>query len=562
MWRTSDTWRVLATIARYGRPYRRTLRSGLGAAILVVALRLALPWPLRGVLEAVFPPTARAAPVLSSWLPGFGDPVLWFACAYLLLASGVAEMAQRVRMKQYAVAVVHDLRRDAVRGVARTGVQTSSGDLLARIIGDSARIKEGLSGILVHLSQNGLLFVGVTAVFLALHPLLGLVFLVGGLVSIWVGFATVRSVATVADAQRGNEGRFAESLRKALKHGDVAEADDAVDRKSAAGDVRTTRLIAGSAVWVHGVLGITVGAGLWIGALAVRGGDLSPGALFLFIAYALTVHRRVVQVGRQIARSGKVVAAADRIATLVGGGIPQRTGRAEPPSPLHSQLRVEWGARSPAGSEFARTGVDAITIAAGTRVAVLGGPPDTVSRLLAALAGRELDGSISWDGTALTAAALSERVAYLAAAPAFPSGRLWRLLGLESPWLLGDSGRRSLKRVGAWGVVKSSPGRLRARLGSRDLAGGDARALALGAALIGPASMLVLDRPLDGSEAEARRRRTSEILSCAAGRTLVMSMPDPVMLRRFDRVLVIDASAVVFDGTPAAFGITQAGRAG
>ncbi len=566
MWRATDTRRVIAMIARYGRPHRRTLGSGLAAAVLVVAIRLAMPWPLRGVVETIFPSRhhhgRNPQPVLTGWLPGFGDPVLWLAALYLVLAlaSGLAEMMQRVRMKQYAVGVVHDLRRDAVRCVARGGAETSSGDLLARIIGDSARIKEGLSGILVHVSQNGLLFLGIAVVFLVLHPLLGAVFAAGGLASIWIGFVTVPSVATVADAQRSHEGRFAETLRKALAHEDVDEADDAVDRKSASGDVRTTKLITRSAVLVHGMFGITVGVGLWVGARAVRGGVLEPGALFLFIAYALTAHRRIVQVGRQIARSGKVLATADRLAALLGEA---GATRAEPKAAgelLRTALRVEAVAL-PGQGPSAPAPV-AIAVASGARIAVLGESREDVSRLLGTLAGRESGARISWDGADLSAHELSERVAYLPAKPAFPRGRLWRLFGLPGPWLLGEGGKKSLKRIGAWPIVKASPGRLKARLGSEDLPENDARALALGAALLGPATVLVLDRPLEGSEAEARRRRASEILRRAEGRTLVMSMSNPVKLHRFDRVLVVEAAGIVYDGTPEGFEADRAARAG
>ncbi len=549
-------------IARYGRPYRRALGTGLGAAVLTVAIRLAMPWPLRGVVETVFPSRHRR-PSLTGWLPGFGDPVLWLAAVYLALAlaTGLAEMVQRVRMKQYAVGVVHGLRRDAVRSVARGGgAATTSGDLLARIIGDSARIKEGLSGILVHLSQNGLLFLGVVVVFLVLHPMLGLVFAAGGIASIWVGYVTVPSVATVFDAQRSHEGRFAEALRKALKHGDLDESDEAVDRKSASGDVRTTKLITRSAFLVHGVFGATVGAGLWVGARAVESGSLAPGALFLFIAYALTVHRRIVQVGRQIARSGKVLAASDRLAALLGDAPSPRPAPAAPAVPLRRALKVEGLA--PGRDDHAVPAPAEIALAAGSRVAVLGGSREDVSRLLGILAGREAAGRAFWDGGAVSADELSGRVAYLPASPLFPRGRLWRLLGLESPWLLGDAERRSLKKIGAWPVVKASPGRLKARVGSQDLPEGDARALALGAALLGPAPVLVLDRPLDGSEAEARRRRVSEILRRAEGRTLVMSMSDPVKLKRFDRVLVVEAARIVFDGTAEAFKSLRTEKAG
>ncbi len=565
MWRGDDTRRVVAMIARYGRPHRRALGSGLGAAVLVVAVRLAMPWPLRGVVETVFPSRHQGGhhfrPALTGFLPAFGDPVLWLAALYLLLAlaSGLAEMVQRVRMKQYAVGVVHGLRRDAVRSVARGGTETSGGDLLARIIGDSARVKEALSGVLVHASQNGLLFVGITAVFLVVHPLLGAVFAAGGLASIWVGFVTVPSVATVADAQRSHEGRFAETLRKALKHEDIDDADEAVDRKSASGDVRTTKLITRSAVLVHGVFGVTVGVGLWVGVRAVREGVLEPGALFLFIAYALTAHRRIVQVGRQIARFGKVLAAGGRIAALLGEeGAP---GGARGPSgkPLRSSLRVEGVAL--AGGEAPDPAPFNVAVEAGTRVAVLGAP-EHVSRLLVTLAGREPAARILWDGNESPAGEVLARIAYLPAAPAFPRGRVWRLLGLAGPWLLGDAERKSLKRIGAWRIVKASRGRLKARIGSQDLPEGGARALALGAALLGPATVLVLDRPLEGSEAEARRRRASEILRRAEGRTLLMSMSDPVKLRHFDRVLVVEAAGIVHDGPAAEFAAGRTAKAG
>ena len=566
MWRVADTRRAVAMIARYGRPHRRKLASGVAAAVLVVAIRLAMPWPLRGVLETVFPSRHHGGrhphPALTQWLPGSGDPVLWLAGLYLLLAlaSGLAEMVQRVRMKQYAVGVVHDLRVDAVRGIAGGKSETSSGDLLARIVGDSARIKEGLSGILVHVSQNGLLFLGVAVVFLVLHPLLGAVFAAGGLLSILVGFVTVPSVATVADAQRGYEGRFTETLRKALKHQDFDEADEAVDRKSATGDVRTTKLITRSAVLVHCVFGATVGAGLWIGARAVEAGTMEPGALFLFVAYALTAHRRIVMIGRQIARSGKVLATTGRIADLIGE---PGTERPEPPPaglPLRTALRVEG--ISLAGGGGGAGAPASLTVSSGARVAVLGAPRESVSRLLAALAGRDPGARISWDGAEVPAEEASGSIGYLPAKPAFRRGRLWRLLGLQGPWLLGDSGKTSLKRIGAWPVIKASPGRLKARLGAQDLPEGDARALALGAALLGPYTVLVLDLPLEGSEADAGLRRVSEILRSAEGRTLVMSMAGPVELGGFDRLLVVEERGIVYDGTPQAFEAERPAGAG
>ena len=169
-------------LARYGRPHRRWLLIGFAASIGIVAARLAIPWPLRWALEiAVSPETG--IPGATGWA-AVGDPVLRVMLLYLGIAAvlGVCEMIQRINVGRYAGLLVRDLRAAAVRGAESSGLRSRAhvGDLTAAVIGDSARIKSDLSGILVHATTNGLLFLAVCGVMLWISELLGLIFLVSG----------------------------------------------------------------------------------------------------------------------------------------------------------------------------------------------------------------------------------------------------------------------------------------------------------------------------------------------------------------------------------------------
>ncbi|MBI3857306.1 MAG: hypothetical protein HY293_16590, partial [Planctomycetes bacterium] len=341
MWTWKKSRRSLGMIRPYGRIHQRWLTWGTFATAALVLLRLALPWPLKGVIEVLMPHHHHSRSHLA-WLPSWGDPIAWFIAIFVLLVFfvGLAELLQRVCMAKFATHTVHDLRAAAVRGAARQRGQGEPGELIARIVGDTARIKESLKGILIHASQNGMLFLGVAAVFAFISPQLSLYYLGGGLIAIGIGFYTSSQVATVFRKQRKKEGAYAAALFQGFENESLDL--DQLNRSSAVKDVRITKLMTLSSLVVHVALAITTGVAVWVGSGKVKAGTMSAGDLFLFITYALTVHHRVVQVGRQFARSGKVMACVDRIGSLVDEGAPVPAAPAA--KPLAASLRLEGAA--------------------------------------------------------------------------------------------------------------------------------------------------------------------------------------------------------------------------
>ena len=196
-------------LGRMSRPHRGALAVGFLATLGVVGVRLALPWPLRGIVENVFPATASAA--------GNEDRSILVYCGlYIVLAAGVGvfEWVQRLWMARVASRTAHELRVHAVSRLrpAHDRSDSEKADLITRVVGDIARIRADLKGILIHLGQNGLLLAAITVLFLVLAPALGLLFLISGLLAVWIGYRAVESVARTATRHRRKESEYAAAI--------------------------------------------------------------------------------------------------------------------------------------------------------------------------------------------------------------------------------------------------------------------------------------------------------------------------------------------------------------
>jgi ATP-binding cassette subfamily C protein CydC len=81
-----------------------------------------------------------------------------------------------------------------------------------------------------------------------------------------------------------------------------------------------------------------------------------------------------------------------------------------------------------------------------------------------------------------------------------------------------------LVRVGLNGVIRDLPGGLDAVLGEdgRTLSAGQARRICLARTLLSPASIVVLDEPTAGLDAEAEQAFLRDVPRVAAGRTMIL----------------------------------------
>ncbi len=310
--------RTYGTLAPYGRPYRRRLIEGTLATLLLVACRLAFPWPLRGLMEIVFHKGSRGrGATVAALVPHTGDPVWWLTGSFvvIILLWGVSESLQRLAFTRFAVGLVRDTRAAALAQLPRTAENRDAGDLIAAVTGDAARVKSGVKTILIGTSRNGAFFIGVTIIVSLIDPLIGLVFLAGGIATVIVGALGAWRSSRIARRSRRREGTLTDDLHRYLAG--TAELPDPGGNPERSPDSKATRVEGITTFAVHAVLAATTSAILILAIHAGRSGRLSAGSVFTILAYILLMHNKTVGFGRRIIRAGRMLPSAERVASLV-----------------------------------------------------------------------------------------------------------------------------------------------------------------------------------------------------------------------------------------------------
>jgi ABC-type multidrug transport system fused ATPase/permease subunit len=345
--------RTYTALAPYGRPHRMQLAAGAGATLALVACRLAFPWPLRGLMEIVFGSGTRGRTVVGL-VPASGDPLWWLtgALVAIILLWGVSESIQRLCFTRFSAGLVRDARAAALDRVP--AADRKAGDLITAVTGDTARVKSGLKSVLIGTSRNGAFFVGVAVIISLIDPLIGLVFLAGGLATMAVGVLGAWRSSRIVRRSRKREGGFTDQLHHYF-HGDAElpsrDTDPQRSPRSRAARVEVVTTFA-----VHAVLAASTCAILVLAVDAGRNGTMSPGSVFTILAYILMMHNKTVGFGRRIVRGGRMLPSAERLAKLVsqpddgstsGEQARDRQRRAPAPQPRpHASPRRGDAARS------------------------------------------------------------------------------------------------------------------------------------------------------------------------------------------------------------------------
>jgi len=304
-------------IVPFGRRYRSLFLRGAIAAIGLVAARLALPWPLRSIADMV---TATAD--TTGLTAAAGGQIITLLGLFLLAvtALGLFDYLTRLCLSRFAIATTRDLRQTAfvaTLGIDATSRKAATGDLVSRLIGDSARLKAGVQGFLIHVASNGLLFVGITVVLFTIEPFMGVLFflaaIVTGLVTAW----GAQRIFQVSLQHRHKEGQLANKIHSSLRKTHQQSKLKRINKASGRYEASVTRL-QGQVTWAaHVVFGLAVAGSLWVGYQSASAGAMTIGDLVLFMFYALMARGPIVRLARQGTRSGKILGPAYRLVQML-----------------------------------------------------------------------------------------------------------------------------------------------------------------------------------------------------------------------------------------------------
>ncbi len=564
--------RTTAILRPYATGEGTRLITGALLGLVIVALHVLRPWPLKWALD--FLSGTGSVPSWVGALPGHALIALGMLFIVLALVGAAAEFGQTMLLSGAANRVLFRFRAALFDHVLRQPLafheSRDVGELLTRVVYDTSRLRRGLVGVLLAVVQTLALFAATLAVLLWLDPPLGLIFAAGGGLAFLAMRGRGRRIVRAARTQRRKEGKLASLVADDLGSvrelqafgalgGGVRRAFQRRNDRSLSGEQKVRRLAAGLTLRVDILLAVTTTCALALGVRGVLAGRLTAGDLVLFFHYAVALRAPLAAFAAQTARLGRTQACAERLAEIAEREAPPEDpeGVVEPPlagSVEFADVFAKAPKRSRLGRKWALEDVT-FQLPAGVRVAVIGGNGAGKSSLLRLVLGLSdaSSGVITIDGRALADHAIGRLRQQMSVV--FQNGVLAGLTVRENITLgIADASperiRDAVAAARADAIIERLPSGYDTviRRGGSLLSGGERQRISLARALLRDGRLWLLDEPTAGLDPEAAAEITTLLLERTRGRTAFWVAHDPSLVPQLDWVLALDRGRLTFAG--------------
>ena len=557
---------TLSMLKPYVRPERALLAGGLAAMLAEVAFRLLEPWPLKVVIDAVVAEGAAQRPDITRLLllaSGAIVVVAGLRAGSAYLATVFLALAGTRAMTRVRAAVFDHLLGLSLRyhGTARRG------DLVTRLVGDIGRLQDVAVTAALPLIGNVITLVGMLVVMIVLDPLMGLIVLAAFPVFLVLSTRRSRRITGAARDQRRREGDLANTAAEGLGAMPVVHAYGlekvlrghfaASNQRSLADGARATRLSAGLERHTDLLVGVATAAVVFVGALRVLHGQLTPGELVVYVSYLKGAFKPMRDVAKYTGRLAKAAASGERILAVLAcePEITDRPGAVEAPR-LAGHLRLEDVTVDFGRGRPALCGLS-LDVPAGASLGVVG-PSGSGKSTLASLLLRlhEADGGrVLIDGIDVrdyTVASLRAQQAIVLQEPVLFAASVRENIRYGRPDATDEDVERAARLARAHGFITEVLGGYDAVLGERGatLSGGQRQRLAIARAILRDPSVIILDEATTGLDPVNQRDVVRALATLCEGRTSLVISHDLDAVLDCDLVACLDQGRVVELGPP------------
>lgn len=567
------------------RPYRATTVVGGVLVLMVAAVELALPWPLKVIVDDVLQHRAPSGSLGRLLGPAADSPtaVLVLCVLSLLALAALAALGTYLssRMLQsVGERLIADLRTDIFAHLQRLSLafhdQQRVGDLAARLTGDVAAIQALLVATFATLLPNLALLVGIVIVAVVIEP----VFAVLLLCVAPALYAVVRhyrgAIKQASSEARTHEGRVSSHVTETLStirlvqsfagESRGLERFQAHSRARLNAGLRQVDLQSRLPAAVELVAQAGRAAVLFVGASLVLRGQLSLGVLLVLLAYLQQVYAPMKALARLTSTISKAQASAQRVEEVLRSTavVHERAG-ARPAPPLHGYVELRGACF---GYQHDRPVLHDVSLCARPgEVVALAGPTGAGKSTIASLVARlydVTDGAVLLDGhdvRDLTLYSVRSQVAVVPQDPVMISGTILDNIAYGAAQATREELLEAAEAAYVDEFVDRLPDGYDTHVAERgaSLSGGQRQRIAIARALAADTPIVVLDEPTSGLDPISESLVLRGLARLTAGRTVLVIAHRLTTLRDADRVYVIDQGRVVDSGTHAEL-IARAGR--
>jgi ATP-binding cassette subfamily B protein len=551
----------------------RTLGGAFLFSLAFAAVRLAEPWPLKFIFDNVLVglPLETPAPGVDRTIGGDRIAILVAATVAILvlgLLRGVAAYYQNVMTSVVGQRVVLTIRQRLFAHMQRLSLsyhtRNPSGELLSRLTGDINQLRQSVVASMVAFFSNAVIVIGFLVIMFLMEWRLALMVVL--VVPVLLGILTVYSgrIRKATRRNRRQEGALAARLHESLAGIHVVQMfarEDQEDerlrdmnRQSLKSGLKADRLGARLNRTVELVLGVAMAATLFVGAIQVIAGRLTPGELIVFASYMQVFYRPIRQLSRTTQRASKASSSLERITDVLDHVTDVPDGRETAPrftgEIQFNDVHFEYQPGMPVLRD-----VD-LLVEAGQTVALVG-PTGAGKSSLLALIPRLYDpasGAVLIDGQDIrrfTLKSLRDQISIVPQEGMLFAASVRENIAYGRP----DAGEEEIEAAARAALihdfVETLPDGYETEIGERGvtLSGGQRQRLAIARAIVRDAPIVLLDEPTTGLDSRSEELVMEALDRLQAGRTVIVIAHRLTTVRRADLILVVEEGRIVETGT-------------
>jgi ATP-binding cassette, subfamily B, bacterial len=563
--------RVLHPLIPYVRQRLGRLSLALSGAIGVTAMRLLEPWPLKIIVDHLFfdLPLPHA---VAGWLPEDANLLLLAMVGTIVvvgLCAGGFYYLQRLMVSAVAIEITTSLRSDLYEHLHRLAPghhdRQRLGETLTRLTADMRVMREGLVTVPIRLVEGLLLMTGMVAIMLVLDWQLALTAVL--LLPLWaiVSGRLSRRLGPALARHRMREGAISDRAAESMSAVYVVQGFDGhareqerfriAEERSAEAAMRAARLA--------GVIQIASGALVGLGGAALVGlaswkvihGQLTPGDLLIFVAYAALFLKPLREFAPLSVRLMRAMVAGERVVGLLET-VPSI--REAPDARRVSRVRGEISMKDvTVRASDGRPILDRVNLVvhAGEHV-VLTGSTGAGKSTLINLVLRFLDpddGAVCIDGrdiSKFTIKSLRSQITTVHQEPLLFSMSIADNIAYAREGATRAEVEAAAEAAGVAGLIRALTEGFDTQVGERGaaLSGGERQAVSIARAMIRDTPIVILDEPTTALDPSAAQVMISSLMRLARGRTILTVTHDPRLVRYGDRILSLEGGRIIDNG--------------